>query len=225
MSAMTATKQTDTCLNRKTILCFGDSNTYGQHPDRPERFNESQRWTRLLQRQLEDRAYVIEEGLGGRTIDREHPDPKKPTKNGWTYFRPCFESHNPDAVIIVLGTNDCQISHQKSARDIADSLEKYIMYMKGEDVQSILLVAPLPLDPERLIDPATGLSSKGTFDYNSVTKSIEYVGELSRMATKHNVGFLDASNYVQLGDDGLHWDEASQARFADAASRWAETIL
>lgn len=222
---MTATIQTDTCLNRKTILCFGDSNTYGQHPDRPERFNELQRWTRLLQRQLEDQAYVIEEGLGGRTIDREHPDAKKPTKNGWTYFRPCLESHNPDAVIIVLGTNDCQIAHQKTARDIADSLEKYITYAKDGGVQSILLVAPIPLDPERLIDPATGLSSKGTFDYESVKKSIQYVVELSRVAAKHDVDFLDAGDYVQLGEDGLHWDEASQARFADAAGQWAKTAL
>ncbi|MNY55431.1 hypothetical protein D3C86_1914060 [compost metagenome] len=92
-------------------------------------------------------------------------------------------------------------------------------------MRSILLVAPLPLDPERLIDPATGLSSKGTFDYDSVKKSIEYVAELSRLATEHGVGFLDASNYAQLGGDGLHWDEASQARFADAAGQWAQTIL
>lgn len=222
---MTTTKQIDTCLNRKVILCFGDSNTYGQRPDRAERFNESQRWTRLLQQHLRERAYVVEEGLGGRTIDREHLDPAKPTRNGWTYFRPSVESHNPEAVIIVLGTNDCQIAHQKSARDIADSLEKYIAYLKKERVQHILLVAPLPLDPERLINPATGLSDKGTFDYDSVTKSVEYVTELSYLATKHGVDFLDASDYVQLGEDGLHWDEASQVSFADAAEQWSRAVL
>jgi lysophospholipase L1-like esterase len=54
-----------------TVLCFGDSNTHGTPGDDPEyrRLPIDQRWTGRLQRLLSDGYHVIEEGLGGRTID------------------------------------------------------------------------------------------------------------------------------------------------------------
>lgn len=224
VTVMTATKQIDTCSNRKTIVCFGDSNTYGQRPDSSHRFGESERWTRLLQHRVADLAYVIEEGLGGRTIDREDRNPDKPTRNGWTYFKPCIQSHRPDAVIITLGTNDCQISHAKSAADIAESLQKYIDFLRSEGVGDILLVAPSPLDGDRLIDAATGISDRGTFDYDSVAKSVAYIDTLRALAATNRVDYVDAGDYVQVGQDGLHWDKDSQTRFADAAALWVGSI-
>ena len=53
---------------KKHILCFGDSNTHGYCADPSDnadggiRFNESERWTRLLQDRLGDDYLVIEEG-------------------------------------------------------------------------------------------------------------------------------------------------------------------
>lgn len=52
----------------KTILCFGDSNTYGYRPDTGKRYAEDTRWTGILREKLKDRKIeVIEEGLVGRT--------------------------------------------------------------------------------------------------------------------------------------------------------------
>ena len=55
---------------KKHILCFGDSNTHGYCADSTDcadspygRFNEDERWTCLLQKQLGDEYLVIEEGL------------------------------------------------------------------------------------------------------------------------------------------------------------------
>ena len=62
----------------KTILCYGDPNTYGSKPidiDMLEtpfvstsyRFSKEKRWTGILQKELGNEYEVIEEGLNGRT--------------------------------------------------------------------------------------------------------------------------------------------------------------
>ena len=48
---------------RKTILCYGDSNTFGYVPaGGGERYPEDVRWTGVLQEDLGDAYKVIEEG-------------------------------------------------------------------------------------------------------------------------------------------------------------------
>ena len=51
------------------ILCYGDSNTYGQKPDKTGRYEANFRWTGVLQDLLGNSYYVVEEGLGSRTTD------------------------------------------------------------------------------------------------------------------------------------------------------------
>jgi len=58
--------------NAKTILCYGDSNTWGQKPDKSSRYLVDVRWTGLLQKTLGDSYYVIEEGLSSRTTDLDY---------------------------------------------------------------------------------------------------------------------------------------------------------
>ena len=94
--------------NVKRILCFGDSNTWGQRPDAKARFLPNERWTGQLQQLLGDNFDIIEEGLNSRTTNLEFS--RKPGRNGLEYFRPCLESHNPlDLIIIMLGTNDFKV--------------------------------------------------------------------------------------------------------------------
>ena len=59
----------------KTLVCFGDSNTWGYVPGSDgERFPREQRWPVDLQRLLGDDWDVIAEGLGGRTATIDRPD-------------------------------------------------------------------------------------------------------------------------------------------------------
>ena len=57
----------------KTIVCYGDSNTFGTNPaftgeiNSPFRWGKEVRWTGKLQKLLGEEYNVIEEGLGGRT--------------------------------------------------------------------------------------------------------------------------------------------------------------
>ena len=55
----------------KTIVCYGDSNTYGYNPENGFRYEYEERWTTILQKELKDSAIVIPEGLNGRTTSFE----------------------------------------------------------------------------------------------------------------------------------------------------------
>lgn len=57
----------------KSILCFGDSNTWGWNPGNASRYSLDQRWPGLLMKELGPDYYVIEEGLSGRTTVCDDP--------------------------------------------------------------------------------------------------------------------------------------------------------
>ena len=58
----------------KNILCYGDSNTWGWIPGKPDcRHPYKKRWTGILQKKLGEDYRVIEAGLNGRTTVFEDP--------------------------------------------------------------------------------------------------------------------------------------------------------
>ena len=63
-----------------TILCYGDSNTYGYNPVNGLRYPKDVRWTGVLQKLLGEQYAVIEEGCNGRTTVFE--DIAEPWKAG-----------------------------------------------------------------------------------------------------------------------------------------------
>ena len=86
----------------KTILCFGDSNTWGYNPSNQQRFGQDVRWTGVLQNKLGVGFRIIEEGLNGRTTVWD--DPIEGFKNGMNYLIPCMESHKPFDLITITQT-------------------------------------------------------------------------------------------------------------------------
>ncbi len=97
----------------KTILCYGDSNTYGYDPVSGGRFDHNIRWPGVLRNDLGDGWWVIEEGCGGRTTVWE--DPIERHKDGSAYLPACLHSHGPlDLIVIMLGTNDLKQARRDS---------------------------------------------------------------------------------------------------------------
>ena len=114
----------------KTIVCYGDSNTWGYMPKRehPEitannRFPWGVRWTSLLQMKLGADYRVEEEGLNGRTTMFD--DPLDVCRNGLESIDCCMLTKTPvDLVILMLGTNDCKSYYKADASQIAKGLCK-----------------------------------------------------------------------------------------------------
>ena len=90
----------------KTILCFGDSLTWGYDPVGPGRHAHDVRWPSVLEAELGGKARVIAEGLNGRTTVFDD-FAAGADRNGARVLPTLLTSHAPlDLVIIMLGTND-----------------------------------------------------------------------------------------------------------------------
>ena len=130
----------------KSILCFGDSNTYGLVPGTNNRYGWGTRWSSILDERVRDKGYrVVEEGLCGRTTIFE--DPLRDGRRGTELLPTILESHKPiDMVVLMLGTNDCKTVYDASAEVIGKGIEKLISQIKAVDSDiKILLMSPINL--------------------------------------------------------------------------------
>ncbi len=203
----------------KTILCYGDSNTWGQKPDKSGRFPANVRWTGLLQQALGEDYYVIEEGLSGRTTDLDYD--REPGRNGKTYLEPCLDSHMPlDMVILMLGTNDLKTEFNRSVQDIAEAIEGLIAIIQRKTAQGdgnpakIILVSPI------LVDDQAPTFAKfyvpDFYDHESALKSQALSVELQRVASNMECSFVDTAQVAHAGDDGIHFSQEAHSGLAKA---------
>lgn len=208
----------------KTILCYGDSNTFGLMPDLKNRYPYPVRWTGILQRELGDGYRVIEEGLGGRTTVWD--DPVEEHKNGKTYLLPCLESHRPiDLVILMLGTNDLKERFHVSSFDIGQSvgnLLKCILHSEsGPDFAApeILLVCPVPIKDRGNTDLQRMMGE-------GYRKSLELDGYLKPLAEEMGVAYLNPGDRVAVSqEDGIHYTVEGHARMAELVKEEVLRIL
>ncbi|MBR3461050.1 MAG: SGNH/GDSL hydrolase family protein [Clostridiales bacterium] len=204
----------------KSVVCFGDSNTYGYDPSTGDRFPDSVRWTCLLQDLLGDGYKVIEEGLNGRTTVFE--DPNDDWKRGVDYIKGILCTHRPvDHLVIMLGSNDMKTIFNASPEEIATGLNEIVqraekvMDLKQGYVPKILIVSP----PEITTDVLTGPFS-GSFNRAAVDKSRQLAEYYKRVADKHGCDFLDAKLYIKPSvTDGLHLDAAGHKGLAEAVAK------
>jgi lysophospholipase L1-like esterase len=90
----------------KTVLCYGDSLTWGYDPEGPGRHAHADRWPSVLQAALGPDVTVIAEGLNGRTSAfDDHLG--SADRNGARLLPTVLTTHSPlDLVILFLGAND-----------------------------------------------------------------------------------------------------------------------
>lgn len=207
----------------KTIVCYGDSNTWGFMPRRerpPEnidnRYPWGVRWTSLLQEKLGPAYRVEEEGLNGRTTMFD--DPTDICRNGLKYIDACMLTKRPvDLVILMLGTNDTKLVLGASPEDIAHGAARIIDriqsggYGPGGAAPEVLLVAPLKL-PSELERGWLG----DEFGSDAAAKNDRLPGLYARIAAERGAHFLNAAEFVAADPaDCIHMNEAGHAVTAE----------
>lgn len=207
---------------KKHILCLGDSNTHGYCADPHDcadggaRFNESERWTCLLQNMLGDDYLVIEEGLSGRTTVFEDP-----VHEGMTALHvaaPILKTHQTvDLLIIMLGTNDTKERLGVNAACIALGMERLVRKCMsvdcwGDKNPNILIVAPPPIGDE-LKDPCMG--------EHCAEKSRELAFYYRQKADFLGCHFMDANGCEFNRIDFMHLTRKGHSQLAQ---RFAEII-
>ena len=181
----------------KSILCYGDSNTYGLMPDSPDRYPRDVRWTGILQKKLGEDYYVIEEGLSGRTTLWD--DPIEEHKNGKKYLLPCLDSHKPvDLVILMLGTNDLKTRFSLTPFDIG---------------------APVPIHSVGRDD-----LDHMFFDVEERSQALAHYYE--EVANRYQIEYLNPGSAIETNElDGIHYSAKGHAAMAELMEKKVREIL
>ncbi|MEG0825033.1 MAG: GDSL-type esterase/lipase family protein [Oscillospiraceae bacterium] len=208
---------------KKHILCFGDSNTQGYCADPADcqdgglRFNEDERWTRLLQGALGEDYLVLEEGLCGRTT--VFRDPVDEGKSGLDYLYPCLKSHEPIALLIImLGTNDTKERFGASTTVIANGMRRLVLKAQsvdcwGDKAPNILIVAP-PIIGEKM-EQADVFFDMG---HGCAAKSQGLARYYAEVAALTGVHFLDAEGCQFNEVDFMHLTKKGHRQLAEKLS-------
>ena len=190
-------------MDQKNILCFGDSNTHGYNSKTGGRFTVEERWTKLLQRNLGDDYYVIEEGLSGRTTSFE--DPVFEGLNGLNAIYPCM-----NGFIIGKGL-------ERLTQKAIDT------HAAWRNKPNILLVAPPPIHPDY-----AKTAVAGEMGDKCVERSRALAKEFKDVAERLGCHFIDAGSIPGIEMypyDWMHLSLDSHRIFAEYLAEYLPKIV
>ena len=210
-------------MTRKTILCYGDSITWGYNPANTNRMTFDERWPGVLDNGLGEDYKVIEEGLNGRTTIRDDPF-NNSYKNGLKYLIPCLESHKPiDLCILLLGTNDLKTRFGLSTNEIAHGIRILVDTIKKS------AAGPGGLAPKILLMVPPYIKKLNNFPdefEDSYQKSDNLPHHYALIAKDYNCEFLDTSKIIVASElDGVHPDVGEHLKLGNAVIEMVKTIM
>lgn len=213
----------------KTVLCFGDSNTWGFIPESitaayPARHPHDVRWTGVLARELGAGFRVIEEGQNGRTT--VHDDPFAAVRNGKAVLPALLESHKPlDLVVLMLGTNDLKSVFGVSPGEIAMGVKVLAQMILSSDAgraakppKLLILCPPAIGQQNHLPDIAAKFP-------NAFKDSRELPRHYEALAAALHCPFLNTQTLITAGSDGIHLDASAHATLGKAVATVVKSIL
>ena len=196
----------------KTIMCYGDSLTWGYDPRDGTRYPFDQRWPGVLEHELGSGFRVIEEALNGRTTVTDSP--YLPNRSGRVMLEPLLESHAPiDLCILMLGTNDVAPICHLTPSDVACGCLALIWTIEKSQAgpdgapPEILLVAPPLMGP---------ISGTMELFYKGGEEALkELPKKYKTVADSSGCHFLDARKHVKASKvDGVHLDPPAHRALA-----------
>lgn len=209
-------------MNKRRIVCYGDSNTWGYNAETGLRYPDDIRWTQRLAERLGPAWQICEEGLSGRTSVFE--DPLFEGLDGLAHLMPILGSHNPiDLLIVMLGTNDCKQRFNATSQNIADGVRRLVQKAQSlavwRSVPQVLIVAPILIGKDIYSVPRI---NEG-MGIGCAEKSWRLPALLQATATECACHYLDANAVVTANTiDHMHFDAESNIRFSDCLAGWIE---
>jgi lysophospholipase L1-like esterase len=209
----------------KTILCYGDSLTWGYSAVGPGRHAYEDRWPTVLQTALADGIRVIAEGLNGRTtaFDDYAADCDR---NGARVLPTILSTHSPlDLVIIMLGANDMKpfiCGRAIGAKQGMARLVKIVQdlaYPLETPAPRVLIVSPPPLRE------TTDAEFVDLFD-GGIAESRKLAGLYAEVAEALGCGFFDAGEVARTTPlDGVHLDAENTRAIGNGLAPVVSKIL
>jgi len=193
----------------KTVLCYGDSLTWGYNAEGPTRHAREDRWPSVLAAALGSGVDVIAEGLNGRTtVFDDHA--AGADRNGARLLPSVLSTYSPlDLVILFLGENDLKpwlggraIAAQRGMKRLVEIVRSHV-YPFDAPAPEILIVAP------------PGFTETGDPDFaatfgSRIEESLMLGSFYADLADDTGCGFFDARSVARASPlDGVHLDAAN----------------
>lgn len=194
----------------KTILCYGDSITWGSDADTGGRHAFEDRWPNVLQKALGPAVHVVTDGLRGRTTAYdEHL--AACDRNGVRILSTSLYAHAPlDLVIIMLGSNDMKPAIAGTALAALQGMRRLVEIVRlnatrdgTTEPPAVLIVAPPPLCE-------TANAEFAAMFAGGVAQSRMLASLYADLADDTGCGFFDAGSVAATTPvDGVHLDAAN----------------
>jgi len=199
------------------ILIYSDSLSWGIIPNTRNRLPFNKRWPGVFEKYLKDEGKnirVIENCLNGRRTT--WPDPYKDGRDGSQGLSNLIEICSPlKLVILMLGTNDFQCTHNNNAWMSAQGTAKLVQIIRQSPIEPGLPVPEIMIvSPPKIIEP------KGVIADKFKGAEIRCVGlstELEKIAKEQSAIFFDTARVTEASTvDGIHLDEDQHRLLGEA---------
>lgn len=202
------------------ILIYSDSLTWGIIPNTRNRLPFDKRWPSVFEKYLIKKGKnvrVIENCLNGRRT--AWSDPFKNGRDGSKGLAELIEICSPlKLVILMLGTNDFQGTHDINAWMSAQGTAKLVQIIRqapiepGMPVPAIMIVAP-----PKIVEPKGDIANKFQ---GAKTRSAGLSAELDKVAREQSTLFFDTASITEASTvDGIHLDEEQHYLLGEALAR------
>ena len=187
---------------KRKILFYGDSNTYGYDPAdfMSGRYPLEQIWTSIVAEALGPEWQVINQGMNGRQI------PYGPV--GFSYLETLLKKlGRSDILAVMLGTNDILLTDRPDAGAAILKMDGLLDWLaKRHPAESTLLIAP----------PQVGREDGPGALYLRFREEIRKMNDgFKLLAEQYGVRFADASLWdIDLASDWDHFSELGHRQFA-----------
>jgi len=212
----------------RRIVCFGDSNTWGFDPASQDRLE--MRWPLVMGANLGNSYKVVEEGLNGRTIDKEDPVRSKEkgfSHSGLEHVASVLSTHKPlDLVVIFLGINDLKTRLNPSKESLVRGMQKLITRIKKLEVFPKLTKEQTAFDKTRiqilLMAPPLVTNENPTIGFGQKAIEVSSVLTLAfeNLAKEEKIHFLATSDFIQTSElDSIHFGPEMHRKLGEVAAK------
>lgn len=209
----------------KTVLCYGDSLTWGYDAAGPGRHAFADRWPSVLQAELGPAVHVVAEGLNGRTTAFDD-HLAGADRNGARVLPTVLTTHAPlDLVILFLGANDMKPWVHGNPVAAKQGMGRLLDVVRGHDypmdepAPQVLLVAP----------PAVSRTDNAEFKemfLGGDAASKRLAPLYAALADEAGCGFFDAGTVaVTTPLDGVHLDAENTRNIGRALAPVVRVLL
>jgi lysophospholipase L1-like esterase len=208
------------------VFVYGDSMSWGIVPGSRRRLAFEDRWPGVLEAGLDRpnrRVRVSEDCLNGRRTVWE--DPFKAGRNGRLGLEQRIEAQSPlDLVIVMLGTNDFQVSHQNAAWHSSQGVAAIVGAIRQAPIEPDLAVPPILIVAPPPVGTPTGLMADKFA--GAAERGRGAAQAYQRVAVELGCHYFDASTVVRTSPtDGVHLDAEDHGVLGRALTPVVEALL